>query len=646
MIPTHAMKRYTLLLYFFVVFIAISFATRMALLLYSYHFVDTSLLHFIKMFTVGVLYDTVTFFYYIIPFAVYLFLIPDKLFNARWHRVITLGIFFLVLYSVIFNGFSEWFFWNEFGKRFNFIAVDYLVYTHEVIKNIQESYPMPLLFGIIFLLSAGVFWVLYRKTEGFHTPFEGRSSYKQRLVVTIGLLAVPLLAFNLMDKQNIALKVSPNRYNQELAKNGFYSLFSAFRNNTLEYNEFYVTQPIEKVLKRYRKLVETPKSRFVSTDLNNTWRQVESSGEEKRYNVMLVMIESMSASYMGIYGNKKGLTPHLDRLAKKSLFFDHLFATGTRTVRGMEAVTMSVPPTPGRSIVKRPDNHHMFGMGWVFKSKGYENKFIYAGHGYFDNMNDYFGHNGFTIVDRTDLEENEVTFANVWGVCDEDLFAKSLKEADRSFKQGKPFFNFIMTTSNHRPYTYPEGRIDIPSHTGRKGGVKYTDYAIGKFLKEASHKLWFDNTLFVFVADHNGGSAGKTDLPLYRYKIPLIIYAPKLIIPQVVNKVASQIDLAPTLFALMHWRYRSKFYGNDILSDDFRPRALIGNYQKLGVYEKGTLTMLLPNKTVKAFHVDKLELKGNHYTEITPPQEYVDDTVGYYQSASYFYAHKFDRYHP
>ena len=396
-------------------------------------------------------------------------------------------------------------------------------------------------------------------------------------------------------------------------------------------------------MKHYRELVSTPNSHFESNDLNNSFRKIVANEKEIHPNVMLVMIESLSASYMDLYGNDENLTPHIDALAKKSLFFSNFFATGTRTVRGMEAVTMSVPPTAGRSIVKRPDNHNMFGMGWVFKDKGYENKFIYAGHGYFDNMNEYFSHNGFDIVDRISFKENEVTFANVWGVCDEDLFNKAIKEADASHAQKKPFFSFVMTTSNHRPYTYPDGKIDIPSHTGRDGGVKYTDYAINNFLKKASKKAWFDNTIFVFVADHNGGSAGKNELPLYRYKIPLIVYAPKLIKAQEVKKLSSQIDLAPTLFSLMNWSYKSKFYGKDILSKDFTPRALIGNYQKLGLYQNNRLNILLPNATVKSFEVEELQLKSNKYKEVNATQKELDDTIGYYQSASYFYMHHLDR---
>ena len=637
------MRRYRFLFYFFTVFVAISFFSRSALLFHSFSLVDTTPIELLKLYLVGFFYDVVAYFYYIIPFVIYLFLVPRKIFNSKIHKLISLLIFFGVLYGVVFNGVSEWFFWEEFGKRFNFIAVDYLVYTHEVIRNIQESYPMPLLLSVIFVITALIFYIMAKKSNNFQEFFNDVSNYKRRLIPTLLLLTLPTILFTALHKQDIALSVTDNRYNQELAKNGFYSLFSAFRNNELNYYEFYKVADNKEVLKHYRSLVKTDNSKFVSEDLNNSLRVLTAKSDEKKPNVMLIMIESLSAEYMDIFGNDENLTPHIDALAQKSLFFNNFFATGTRTVRGMEAVTMSVPPTAGRSIVKRPDNHNMFGIGWVFQEKGYDNKFIYAGHGYFDNMNEYFSNNGFTIVDRVSFQEDEIHFANVWGVCDEDLFDKSMKEADKSYAKKQPFFSFVMTTSNHRPYTYPEGKIDIPSHTGRSGGVKYTDYAINEFLKKASTKPWFDNTLFVFVADHNGGSAGKNELPLYRYKIPFMVYAPKLVEPKLVSKLSSQIDLAPTLFALMNWNYKSKFYGKDILSESFRERALVGNYQKLGLYQDDILTMLLPNGEVKAFDVEKLELKDNHYKERSPKEQDVKDTVGYYQSSSYFYMNHLDR---
>ena len=634
--------RFNLVFVFMMVFIAISFISRTALMMASFDDVDLSLLNLIKIYGIGAFYDFVASTYYVIPFVIYLILIPNKLFNAKIHKVLALGIYFSVLYGVIFNGFSEWFFWDEFGKRFNFIAVDYLVYTTEVLQNIWESYPIPLLVSIILVFNLGLFYLLSKKTTLFVESFTQESTFMQRAKKGLLLLVLPVLFFNILDQQKLTETFS-NKFNAELSKNGLYSLFSAFRNNTLDYDEFYATLDINDVMLKLRTLLKSKDSSFVSKDLKNIQREFKAQGEEKHYNVMLIMIESLSASYMGIYGNTKNLTPYIDSYAKKSLFFNKLYATGTRTVRGMEAVTLSVPPTPGRSIVKRPDNHNLSSVGFIFANKGYENKFIYGGHGYFDNMNDFFGNNGFNIVDRNSFSDDEITFANVWGVCDENLFDKTLKEADKSFAKKKPFFNFIMTTSNHRPYTFPRDKMDQPKREGRDSGVNYTDYAVKKFFEDAAKKPWFDDTIFVLVADHNGGSSGSTDLPVYRYLIPAFFYAPKIIEPQTISKLSSQIDLMPTLLSLMNWDYNNKAYGNNILAPNFQERAFIGTYQKLGLLRDDKLTVLFPNASAKSLQISDLKLNDVTYIELEKNKKDIADTITYFQSATYLYKNKLNR---
>lgn len=628
-------NRFLFLILIMGIFITISFASRTILLLTDITQIDLEITSIFKLYAVGLFYDLVASSYYIIPLVIYLTIVPNKLFKMKIHKLLFLSLFFIATYLLIFNAVSEWFFWEEFGKRFNFIAVDYLVYTHEVINNILESYPIPLLVSIIMIINIILFSLIIKKTSLITKTFGSNQTFFQRAKTGSMFLLLPILFFNILEQQNLS-QISDNQYNNELAKNGFYSLFSAFRNNTLNYNEFYKTKNTSTVMKNLDKL----------ENFNDKHLKIVKNGNsnELKYNVMLIMVESLSAEYMGVFGNENKLTPHLDKLTQKSLFFDNLYATGTRTVRGMEAVTLSLPPTAGRSVVKRPDNHNMFSTGFVFKEKGYENKFIYAGHGYFDNMNDFFSNNGFNVVDRTDFEEDEISFANVWGVCDEDLFDKAIKESDKSYTENKPFFNFIMTTSNHRPYTYPEGKIDIPSHTGRDGGVKYTDYAIHDFLEKAKSKSWFKDTIFIIIADHNGGSAGKNDLPLWRYKIPLIVYAPDIIKPKVISKLSSQIDTLPTLFSIMNWKYESQFYGNDILDPNFKERAFIGNYQKLALVREKNLFVLEPNKTIHQYNILDESLKNVEYKEIDNiSQEDALDTITYYQSASHLYKHHINR---
>src|SRR6185503_2323097 len=170
------------------------------------------------------------------------------------------------------------------------------------------------------------------------------------------------------------------------------------------------------------------------------------------------------------------------------------------------------------------------------------------------------------------------------------------------------FFHFLMTTSNHRPFTYPSGHIDIPSKSGRKGAVKYTDYAIGKLIEEARKRPWFKDTIFVIVADHCASSLGKAELPVKGYEIPLLIYSPGHIAPARVDKLCSQIDYPPTLLGLLNWNYESRFLGRDIMQmQPQEERAFISNYQKLGMLTRNDLVILRPKSPPGQFRYEHLD---------------------------------------
>jgi phosphoglycerol transferase MdoB-like AlkP superfamily enzyme len=337
---------------------------------------------------------------------------------------------------------------------------------------------------------------------------------------------------------------------------------------------------------------------------------------------------------MDSFGNDQHITPCLDSLAAKSMLFTNLYASGTRTVRGLEALSLSIPPTPGQSIVKRPDNQNMFSLGAVFKSKGYITQYLYGGYGYFDNMNAFFSANHYQVIDRNALRPDQIHYANIWGVADEDLFTLTLQNLDANYKTGKPFFAHVMTVSNHRPFTYPEGRIDIPpSRQAREGAVKYTDYAIGKFIHEASDKPWFKNTVFVIVADHCAGSAGSVELPVTGYHIPMLMYSPGNIQPQKMDRLMAQIDIAPSILGLLKFNYRSKFFGQDIFSlPAGHERAFISTYQGLGYLRNGELVIQSPMQQVEEYKPDFTTGKAQR----GPLKDsLVKQAIAYYQSASW-----------
>ena len=388
-----------------------------------------------------------------------------------------------------------------------------------------------------------------------------------RLLPFLG--AVLLMLFYILCITNSNAEWSKNRYSNEISKAGIYSFFAELRKNKLDYKTFYNSITDEESFKIIRANLKEQNAKFIANDFSIKRNIVDSLDTNLKLNVVFVLIESMSANFMSEFGNQENITPFLDSIANQSLFFKNLYATGNRTVRGMEAVILSIPPTPGQSIVKRPNNANLFTVSNVFKSKQYQCNFFYGGDGYFDNMNAFCGGNGFDIYDRGrgsilsdaikttrhNIEDNEVTFENAWGICDEDIYHKMIKVADEHYKNNKPFFNFIMTTSNHRPYTYPSNKIDIPSGSGREGAVKYSDYALQQLFAVAKNKPWFKNTIFIFVADHCASSAGKDEIDVKNYQIPTIIYGQNLIQPQKVTKLCSQIDVFPTLFGQLHWSY-------------------------------------------------------------------------------------------
>lgn len=628
--------RFCLLYLFFAIFVSISFLSRTVILVKALPMLNPGIWLLIKIYSVGLFYDVVTMLYFAILFVIYLTIIPDRVFLSRYHRPAVYFLSFITIYLLAFISFAEYFFFDEFGARFNFIAVDYLIYTTEVVKNMRESYPLPAIISAIGVVSLLVF-LPAKKYLG--NSINNKTSFKQRAKRGFIFLVFPFLSLVFVD-QSLS-RISPNNYANELSANGIYNFFAAFRNNQIDYETFYATRDNNAVFRKLREILKESNNAFVTNNIFDVSRQIKNNGKERRLNVVVMIVESLSAEYIGIFGNKANLTPNLDKLAGESLMFTNLYATGTRTDRGLESITLSVPPTPGRSIIKRHGNENMFSWGFIMKNRGYDTKFIYGGYGYFDNMDYFFSHNGFDIIDKEDIDKSDMHFANAWGVCDEDLFHKSITEFNKSYKNNKPFFAEIMTTSNHRPYTYPDGKIDIPSHSGRNGAVKYTDYAIGEFIKDAQKEPWFKDTIFVIVADHCAGSAGKTKLPVKKYQIPLLIYSPAHITPEKIDRLASQIDIAPTVLGLLNFSYKSKFFGKDVLKMQYdKERAMIGTYEKLGYIKNNKLVVLDVKKENSMYQFNR---HTGEAKEIPIDVDILDEAISYYQGASYLYKHNLNR---
>jgi phosphoglycerol transferase MdoB-like AlkP superfamily enzyme len=247
-------------------------------------------------------------------------------------------------------------------------------------------------------------------------------------------------------------------------------------------------------------------------------------------------------------------------------------------------------------------------------------------------MDYFFGHNGYKDIDRRDIPANATIHSeNVWGVADEDLYTLAMTQMDKIHAEGKPFFLHIMTTSNHRPYTWPQGRVDLPQGK-RNGAVKYTDWAIGDFIRRMRAKPYFRDTVFVITADHCADSSGKSRIPINHYLIPLLIYSPAHIAPRRIERMTSQIDIPPILLGLLHFSYRSRFFGHNVLDlPPGRDRAFPSTYQNLGYLRGDRLTILSPNRKLEQVKPDPVTGGATPYRQVD--QADVRQTIAAYQVA-------------
>lgn len=558
-----------------------------------------------KVFATGLAFDLVTL-ALVLPAA----LLLESLLGTRRRtagpvrRGLILALAGAGLFALGFGVLAEWFFWDEFGVRFNFIAVDYLVYTHEVVGNIRESFPVGTLLVTLGALSIAAVWSGRRWLVGAATPQAPRRGRRAAWAASVLLATAASFAWS------IDARTGANEYQKELSANGLYSMAYAFRHNEIDYFEFYATRPARAA----RAVVELP--RVVRTTPPR--------------NVVIVTMESQSSSYMAHDGNRNGLTPHLDRLAEQGLFLSNLRATGNRTVRGLEATSLAIPPLPGHSIIWRADNGNLETLGAVLADHGYLTHFMYGGYARFDNMDSYFGGNHYQAIDRSDFPESHRGFGNIWGLADEYLYDYALDRMDRDAASGKPFLMHLMTTSNHTPFTFPAGRVDLGR--GRNGAVKYADYALGRFIAMARTRPWFNDTVFVIVADHCASSKGRTSLPPENYHIPAIVYSPAHVPARTDARLASQIDLVPTVLDLLGLPERDRFMGRSVLhAYPDAGRAFIATYQKLGYMTPDRLVILSPGRTVETWRLDARHMLA---APLSGPDPVVGQAIGAYQEAA------------
>jgi len=459
----------------------------------------------------------------------------------------------------------------EYDVRPNRIFVEYLKYPHEVFGMLWQGFKTELFFGLVMTVLALALVARLLKPWRKAEP-----KWHNLAVWIVWPLVLVLTVFAIRSSlghrpANPALfAITQDSMVNSLILNSTYSVFYAAYSlqHEAKSSAIYGKMPREKIFAL---------TGAQDAEIPTVTTLIPSVKRDKPLNLVILLQESLGAGFVESLGGKP-VTPNLEKLKSEGIWFTHLYATGTRSVRGIEAVVTGFQPTPSDSTVKLDlSQKNFFTLASLLSNRGYLTEFIYGGESHFDNMRGFFMGNGFQqITDQPDFK-NPVFVAS-WGASDEDLLNKTHEQLMAHHASGKPFFTLAFSSSNHAPFEFPDGRIELyeqPKATDNNA-VKYADYAIGEFFKKAKASPYWNDTVFLIVADHDIRVRGDSLVPIEHFHIPALILG-GAVQAKTVEAIASQIDLPVTMLSLMGIEAKHPMTGHDLsnVSADYRGRAMM-----------------------------------------------------------------------
>lgn len=538
---------------------------------------------FIAMaFFMGFRFDTVISMYLLALPAISLFIVQGMKKNIPWVNSIILwflSIVYILSFSVCAADIP---FFKQFFSRFTVMAFNWMDTPFFVFKMIFQEVRY-FAFVIIFIFVAILFVILIRKLyKRFLVKMTVDRTLGKKRYLLINIL-LPLIVIFLMfvgargriaEKSPIQVGTayfSDYSFINQLGLNPVFTLIRSYLDSKDPEKQSVHLMDDKTAIDFVRKEFNISSSDGANQMASPILRSVNPGGKPIKANIVLVIMESMSAELMKRYGNSNSLTPFLDSLANNSYCFDSIYTAGIHTMNGIYSTLFGYPALFKQhplSIVEIPE---YTGFSKVLKTNGYKTYYFTNHDEQFDNVGGFLKANNFDeIVSQKDYPSDKIL--STLGVPDHYLFEFSIKHLKESNAGQKPFFAAFMTSSNHGPYIIPED-IDFKPHNSSLTfqAVEYSDWAISHFLKLASKETWFDSTVFVFVADH-GLVVGEPiyDIPLSYHHSPLIVYSKLFNESKFIPDIGGQIDVFPTIMGLLNIKYNNNTMGVDLLNEGRR----------------------------------------------------------------------------
>ncbi|MDN5843546.1 MAG: LTA synthase family protein, partial [Alcaligenaceae bacterium] len=480
----------------------------------------------------------------------------------------------------------------EYDTRPNRLYVEYLKHPKEVSGMLWKGYKLVIIGGV--LLIALLVWAGYLVFGRIQpdTPM----AWWQAILYTLVAAAVVFMAIR-GTLSHRPINPSTVAYCGDgmlntLPLNSLYSVLYAIYSikNERSASDVYGKLPDEELSQEINRCADIP---VASGNIPSLHIQTASRTRTRPLNIVMIVEESLGAQYVGNLGGS-GLTPCLDSLALEGWNFTQAYATGTRSVRGLEALAAGFPPTISDAALRLSGaQRNFYTLAQGLKQHNYRSRFIYGGEAHFDNMKSFFLGNGFD--DLYDIHTfQDPAFVGTWGASDEDMFSKL--DALLSAPPDQPTFTLAFSVSNHSPWEYPAGRIQVDGDPATvQNTVRYADWSIGQFFEKAKASDYWRDTLFLVVADHDSRVFGANLVPLKHFRIPALILGAD-VQPRSDDRIISQIDLPTTLLSLAGGSHEHPMIGHDLTQANRGGRAMMQYKETYGYLKDDILLVLEPHR--------------------------------------------------
>ncbi len=610
------------LLYFILISLIMLTLMRFALwLLYTNDFSTLNYLETLKSFGMGVRIDLISI---TTPSAIFILILflPFKFTNNQkfqkiivyiWYTILLL-ITFIILADLVYFQFVH----RHVGSEITAVGNDI-----GLLIDILFEYKFLLIF---FIFLATILFFIFKKIANIST--ENRT-YTYLSNIAIFLLITALLVgsirgrvqgkpFSISDAFVVNKTASGN-----LALNGFYTLYRTFSKSKKRVNYHFYDD--KEALKITQELLTSKPFEFTSKEYPLE-RKLHRKTKEKKYNIVIILLESWSSKYVDSFGkNNLKVTPNLDNLAKNGLMFTNFYANGQRSIEGITALLTGIPVLKNFNFLGSGlELSNLSYLGTLAKENNYSTIAMQSSkRGSFRvdsiskmaGFDSYFGAEDMPSVG--DEDKNSKPRFGTWDGNMYDLLYKKLST------QKEPFLSFAFTSTTHTPFYSPGKKWEVYPHNNKNlfgylNTLKYADDKLGLFMKKAKKEPWFDNTIFIFMADHTIGFGDDSSMfegtnisiknrELEEMRIPLVIYAPKIFKPKVIKTIGSQADILPTLVDILNWKGHFTTLSNSILTPSSKPFALFNSGQ--------TISMVNKSGYIKHTLKKRLELTGDSTME-------------------------------